>query len=324
MKVLVAGAGGAIGGALTQRLLQLGHSVRAADIRPLAEWWQVPAEAELMPGCDLSELANGLRACRGMEQVYLLASDMGGMGFIEVHKAACMLSVRISANVLAACRDTGVERLFFSSSACAYPLGSQTSATPVPLAEHMAYPADPEDGYGWEKLFSERMCRHFYEDFGLETRVARYHNVYGPHATWTGERAKAPAAICRKVAEAVLSGRKDIEVWGDGEQARSFMYVDDCIEGTLRLMASDHRQPLNIGSAETVTINQLISTVEAIAGVTLHRRYDPTKPQGVRGRTSDNTLCREVLGWEPDTALRQGLEPTYRWIYDRLSTAGQA
>lgn len=318
MNVLVAGAGGAIGGALTQRLLALGHNVRAADIKPVSEWWRSPGDAECIAECDLSDLRQSVRVCHHIDQVYLLAADMGGMGFIEANKAACMLSVRISANVLHAARDAGVQRLFFSSSACIYPLGRQANTHPEPLAENMAYPADPEDGYGWEKLFSERLCRHFREDYGLETRVARYHNVYGPYGSWVGGREKAPAAICRKIAEAVHSGRHVIDIWGDGEQTRSFMYIDDCIDGTLKLMESSHSDPLNIGSAEAVTVNELVSIVEAIADVKLERRYDLTKPQGVRGRTSDNALCRERLDWEPNTPLRHGLDPTYRWILQQV------
>lgn len=320
MNILIAGAGGAIGGALTRYLANQGHTVRGVDIKPLSEWHQTPPSADLIENCDLSELSNCLSCCKNIDEVYMLAADMGGMGFIETNKAACMLSVRISSNMLVAARDSGVAKYFYSSSACVYPGERQTSTTPMPLAEHMAYPADPEDGYGWEKLFSERLCRHFREDFGLETRIARYHNVYGLHSTWDGGREKAPAAICRKVAEAAMSGSNSIEIWGDGEQARSYMYMDDCIEGTLMLMQSDMPAPLNIGSAETVTVNQMVSIVENIAGIKLERHYDLSKPQGVRGRTSDNTLCKELFDWEPSTPLAQGLEKTYRWIYDQLLT----
>jgi GDP-D-mannose 3',5'-epimerase len=318
MKVLVTGAGGAIGGALTERLLKAGHSVRAVDLKPLTEWWRAPKDAELLDRFDLRCERSCRIACENIDQVYLLAADMGGMGFIETNKAACMLTIQLSTNVLVAARDCGVERLFYSSSACVYPASRQTSTAPAPLEESMAYPADSEDGYGWEKLFSERMCRHFTEDYGLQTRVARYHNVYGPFSTWDGGREKAPAAICRKVALAVITSKHEIEIWGDGQQGRSFMYIDDCLEGSLGLMASDHREPLNIGSSELVSVNQLVSIVEQIAGVELHRTYDLSKPQGVRGRTSDNRLCRSMLGWEPTVSLIQGLEPTYRWVYDQV------
>jgi nucleoside-diphosphate-sugar epimerase len=243
---------------------------------------------------------------------------MGGMGFIETHRAECMISVLINTHLLMAAREAGVERYFYSSSACVYAADKQTRADVVPLKESDAYPAMPEDGYGWEKLFSERMCRHFREDFGLETRVARYHNVYGPHGTYAGGREKAPAAICRKIIGAVLEGVTEIEVWGDGEQTRSFMYIDDCLIGTQLLMASNVRDPLNIGSAEIVSINQLVDIVEGIAGVRLKRRYNLGAPKGVRGRSSDNSLISEALGWAPSISLRDGLEKTYRWIYDEL------
>jgi nucleoside-diphosphate-sugar epimerase len=230
-----------------------------------------------------------------------------------------MLSVLINTHLLQAALDAGVERYFYSSSACVYAQDKQLVPDIEPLAESDAYPADPEDGYGWEKLFSERMCRHFTEDFGLTTRVARYHNVYGPHGAWTGGREKVPAAICRKVAEAKLSGTHEIEVWGDGEQTRSFMYIDDCVEGTCRIMASEISEPINLGSSEMVTINELVDIVEGIAEITVARRYDLAAPKGVRGRNSDNTMIRERLGWEPPTQLQDGLERTYRWIYDQVA-----
>jgi nucleoside-diphosphate-sugar epimerase len=246
---------------------------------------------------------------------------MGGMGFIETSKALCMLNVLINTHLIEAARAAGVERYFFASSACVYSLEKQTSAEVAPLEESDAYPAMPEDGYGWEKLFSERMCRHFREDFGLETRVARYHNVYGPHGTYAGGREKAPAAICRKVAYAKLTGAREIEIWGDGEQTRSFLYIDDCLAGTLALMQSDVAEPLNVGSDRLVTINELADIVEEIAGVRLRRRYDLDAPQGVRGRNSDNTLVRRLVGWEPRVSLEEGLERNYRWIEDRLRTS---
>jgi nucleoside-diphosphate-sugar epimerase len=250
--------------------------------------------------------------------VYNLAADMGGMGFIENNKALCMVSVLINTHLLIAARDTGVKRFFYSSSACVYNADKQTSPAVTPLKEGDAYPAMPEDGYGWEKLFSERMCRHFREDFGLHTRLARYHNVYGPHGTWTGGREKAPAAICRKVIEAQLSGTRSIDIWGDGNQTRSFTWIDDCVKGTVAILESDIVEPLNLGSSELVSINQLVDLVEAIAGVRLERRYHLDAPKGVNGRNSDNGLIRSLLGWEPSTPLRSGMENTYRWIYDEI------
>ena len=244
---------------------------------------------------------------------------MGGMGFIESHKADCMLSVLINTHMLVAARESKVERYFYSSSACVYAADKQTRPDVAPLREEDAYPAMPEDGYGWEKLFSERLCRHFREDFRLETRVARYHNVYGPHGTYDGGREKAPAAICRKVIAAQRAGSDEIEIWGDGEQTRSFMYIDDCLYGTRAIMASDIVDPLNLGSDELVTINQLIDIVEDIAGVRLKRRYNLNAPKGVRGRCSDNTRIRQELGWAPVVRLRHGMEHTYRWIYDQMA-----
>jgi nucleoside-diphosphate-sugar epimerase len=253
-----------------------------------------------------------------MDLAYNLACDMGGMGFIENNKALCMISVLINTHLLMAARDAGIARYFYASSACVYNADKQMSPDVIPLKEEDAYPAMPEDGYGWEKLFSERMCRHFREDFELRTRIARYHNVYGPFGTWTGGREKAPAAICRKVAEAKRSGRREIEIWGDGHQTRSFTWIDDCVHGTVRLLESEIVEPLNIGSSELVTINQLVDIVEAIAGVRLVRRYDVAAPKGVNGRNSDNTRILALLGWEPSTRLRDGLETTYRWIYDEM------
>jgi nucleoside-diphosphate-sugar epimerase len=243
------------------------------------------------------------------------------MGFIEANKAACMISVLINTHLLMAGKDAGIQRLFFSSSACIYNVALQQDADVTALREEDAYPALPEDGYGWEKLFSERMCRHFLDDFGIQTRVARYHNVYGPHGTFDGGREKAPAAICRKVAHAQLTGSEEIEIWGDGEQTRSFMYIDDCVYGTTRVMESEILDPINLGSSELVTINQLVDIVEEIAGVRLTRRYALDAPKGVRGRNSDNTLIRAHLRWEPDTSLATGLERTYAWIHDQLTAA---
>ena len=317
MKALVSGAGGFVGGHLVAALLNDGHAVRGVDRLPLGEWQQLHEGAECVVA-DLSLPDACKDACAGVDEVYNLAADMGGIGFIEHNKSACMLSVLISTQMLVAARDAGVERFFYSSSACVYPQGRQQSTDAAPLREADAYPALPEDGYGWEKLFGERMCRHFREDFGLQTRVGRYHNVYGPHTTWRGGREKAPAAICRKVAEAALSGSGEIEVWGDGRQTRSFTHVDDCVEGTLRIAAGEHAEPLNLGSSELVTIDELVSIVEEIAGVSLRRRYRPDAPQGVRGRNSDNTLIRDTLGWEPSIGLREGLAGTYAWVAEQV------
>ncbi|MCP5025130.1 MAG: NAD-dependent epimerase/dehydratase family protein, partial [Actinomycetia bacterium] len=258
-------------------------------------------------------------AVAGVDQVYNLAADMGGMGFIENNKALCMLSVLINTHLLQAANDGGVGRYFFSSSACVYAAGKQTDPDVTALAEADAYPAMPEDGYGWEKLFSERMCRHFREDFGLVTRVARFHNVYGPYGTWQGGREKAPAAICRKIAEAKLSGRHEIDVWGDGLQTRSFMYIDDCLTGVRKLMDSEVVEPVNLGSAELVSINGLVDLVSDIAGIEVERHHDLSAPQGVRGRNSDNTLINELLGWEPTISLRDGMAQTYDWIWGQMA-----
>ena len=316
--VVVTGAGGFIGGHLVRVLQQRGHTkIRAVDVKPLNEWYQKTPGVENQVG-DLALLEPCRAAAKDARMIYNLAADMGGMGFIETHKAECMISVLINTHMLMAAKDAGVQRFFYSSSACVYAAGKQTRPDVPPLREEDAYPAMPEDGYGWEKLFSERMCRHFHEDFGLETRIARYHNVYGPHGTYDGGREKAPAAICRKVIAAKLSGAHDIEVWGDGEQTRSFMYIDDCLYGTRRLMASEMREPLNIGSDELVTINQLIDLAEDIGGIKLKRRYKLDAPKGVRGRCSENTLIKATLGWAPSVRLRDGLEKTYRWIHDEM------
>lgn len=317
--VVVTGAGGFIGGHLVAALLHDGLSVRAVDVKPLDEWYQVRDEAENLVR-DLSLIESAREALAGgAGEVYNLAADMGGMGFIENNKAACMLSVLTSTHVLMAAKEAGVDRYFYSSSACVYAADKQTDVDVVALKEEDAYPALPEDGYGWEKLFSERMARHFFEDYGVATRVARYHNVYGPHGTWDGGREKAPAAICRKVAIAALTGQREIEIWGDGEQTRSFMYVDDCVKGSIMLTRSDFGEPVNIGSSELVTINQLVDIAEQIAGIKVQRTYNLAAPKGVRGRNSDNTLIMEELGWEPSIRLLDGLEITYRWIYDNVA-----
>jgi nucleoside-diphosphate-sugar epimerase len=315
---VVTGAGGFIGGHLVRRLLDEGYAVRAVDTKPESEWHQVHDDAQnLVRDLELREACD--EAAAGAATIYNLAADMGGMGFIEANKAACMQSVLISTHMLMAAREHDVERFFYSSSACVYAADKQVDPDVTALKEADAYPAMPEDGYGWEKLFSERMARHFREDYGLATRVGRYHNVYGPHGTYDGGREKAPAAICRKVATAALTGEHRIEIWGDGEQTRSFMYIDDCLEGTMRLTASDVVEPLNIGSDELVTINDLVSIVEEIAGITLKRDYKLDAPQGVRGRNSDNTKIEAELGWAPSIPLRDGMERTYRWIHDQIT-----
>jgi nucleoside-diphosphate-sugar epimerase len=313
-KAVVCGAGGFIGGHLVKSLLENGiEVVRAVDVKPLDEWYQVTDGVENL-SLDLKDQASCHVAAEGLSLVYQLAADMGGMGFIENNKALCMLSVLTNTHMLIAAKDAGVKRFFYSSSACVYNGEKQTNPDVVALKESDAYPALPEDGYGWEKLFSERMCRHFEEDFGLVARVARYHNVYGPHGTWNGGREKAPAAICRKVIEAKRSGKHEIEIWGNGHQTRSFMYIDDCVQGTQMIMESDIDEPINLGSSELVTINQLVDIVEDIAGIKLKRNYNLSAPKGVNGRNSDNTLILEKLAWEPSTKLRDGMEKTYRWI----------
>jgi len=318
--ILIAGGGGFIGGWMAREAFARGYShVRSVDVKPLEEWYQVHADADNLI-LDLRNPDDCRRALRNVDCVINLAADMGGMGYIEAHRANCMVSVLINTNLLCAARDAGVKRYFFSSSACVYNIDKQREADVTPLKEADAYPAMPEDGYGWEKLFSERMCRHFFEDFGIQTRAARYHNVYGPHGTWDGGREKAPAAICRKVAAAKLSGKHDIEIWGDGEQTRTFMYIDDCVRGTFMLADGDFAEPINLGSAELVSINQMVDIVEKIAGIKLKRSYKLDAPKGVRGRSSDNTLINKLFGWEPTISLEEGLEKTYRWIYDQIVT----
>jgi GDP-D-mannose 3', 5'-epimerase len=320
VKVLVAGAGGFIGGALVADLLKSGADVRAVDRKPTGDWHQLHnmADNQIL---DLQHLDACRQAVEGCEQVYNLAADMGGMGFIETHKAECMLSVLISTHILVAARDAGVERVFYSSSACVYAAEHQVDPDVTALKESDAYPAMPEDGYGWEKLFSERLARHFLEDYGLQTRVARYHNVFGPNGTYAGGREKAPAAICRKVVEATLNGVHEIEIWGDGKQTRSFMFIDDCIKGSQMIMTGASPTPVNLGSSELVSIDDLVTIVEGIAGISLKRRYNLDAPQGVRGRNSDNTEILRTYGWEPAIPLLQGLEQTYSWVRDQVSRA---
>ncbi|MEO1065191.1 MAG: NAD-dependent epimerase/dehydratase family protein [Actinomycetota bacterium] len=318
-RILVAGGGGFIGGHLVLDLLEQGHEVRSVDAKPTDRWYQLHPDADNQV-LDLQLLEHARSAVEGVDRVYNLAADMGGMGFIENNKALCMLSVLINTHLLQASQDAGVGRFFFASSACVYAADKQVSPEVTALAEADAYPAMPEDGYGWEKLFSERMCRHFREDFGLETRIARFHNVYGPHGTWTGGREKAPAAICRKVAEAVQGDLDTIEIWGDGEQTRSFMYIDDCVHGIQAIADSDIVEPINLGSSELVSINRLVEIVSDIAGIELQRNHDLSAPQGVRGRNSDNTKILAELGWEPKISLRDGLRPTYDWISTQLKS----
>jgi nucleoside-diphosphate-sugar epimerase len=320
--IVVGGGGGFIGGHLIADLQRRGcTNLRAVDIKPTDQWHQHHKGVDNLQ-LDLRERDACLTACAGAAEVYNLASDMGGMGFIESNKALCMLSVLINTHMLMAARDRGVEKFFYSSSACVYNASKQESEDVTALREIDAYPAQPEDGYGWEKLFSERMCRHFSEDFSIATRVARFHNVYGPHGTWDGGREKAPAAICRKVIQARESGNHEIEIWGDGKQTRSFMYIDDCLHGIERIMRHDVPEPINLGSNELVTINGLVDLVEDIAGVKLKRRYNLDAPKGVNGRNSDNTLIRTYLGWAPSIRLREGMEKTFAWIYDEYLRTG--
>src|SRR6266550_1735429 len=309
-RVLVSGAGGFIGHHLVKYLKGRGYWVRGVDLK-IPEYGETSAdEFELL---DLRRWDDCLQATRGMKEVYNLAANMGGIGFIESHKAEIMHdNALINIHMLEAARLHRVIRYLYTSSACIYPKYRQDSPEVTPLREEDAYPADPEDGYGWEKLFSERQCRHYREDYGLETRVVRFHNIYGPFGTYDGGREKSPAAICRKIA--LVNDGGEIEVWGDGEQTRSYCYIDDCVDGILRLMRSDHREPLNLGSDRLVTINQLVDIVARAAQKQVRRRHDLSKPQGVRGRNSDNARLRAVLQWEPPTTLEQGLERTYRWI----------
>jgi len=313
MKYLVVGAGGFIGGHVVSRLIKDNAQVRAVDIKPFNLWFQKFEQCENF-SLDMKILDNCFQLTRDVDFVLNLACNMGGIGFIENNKAECMLSVLINTNLLQTSIDNGIKKYFFSSSACAYNTELQKDPNIKGLKEDDAYPAMPENGYGWEKLFSERMCRHFYEDFGLETRVARFHNIYGPLGTYDGGREKAPAALCRKVIEAKIKNNKTIDIWGDGNQTRSFLYIDDCVEAIMRLFQSDFRDPINIGSEEKVSINELVSIIENIAEVKLEKNYQLDKPKGVNGRSSDNTLIRKVLNWEYEYSLNQGIRKTYNWI----------
>jgi len=318
-RILVTGAGGFIGHHLVKHLTARNYWVRGVDIK-VPEYEKTAAhEFELL---DLRGWANCLQATRGIDIVYSLAANMGGIGFIESHKAEIMHdNALINLHMLEAARLNGIEKFLYTSSACVYPGYRQTSPDVTPLKEEDAYPADAEDGYGWEKLFAERQCWHYFEDYGLKTFVVRFHNIFGPLGTYDGGREKSPAAICRKIA--LAKEIDEIEVWGDGQQTRSYCFIDDCVEGIHRLMQSDQHSPLNLGQDRMVTINELVDMVAVIAGKQITKRYDTTKPQGVRGRNSDNTRLREVLQWEPKISLEKGLEVTYHWIYEQLVRTGR-
>ena len=316
-KILVAGGGGFIGGHLAKSLLNRGHDVRVVDVKPLNQWYQRNEGAENIVA-NLEEKDACFSASEGCDEVYNLACNMGGMGFIENNKALCMLSILINTHLLMAAKEFQIKKYLYSSSACVYAADKQTDTTVTALKESDAYPAMPEDGYGWEKLFSERMCKHFEEDFGMQVRVVRFHNVYGPDGTWRGGREKAPAALSRKIIEAKKSDNLKIEVWGDGEQTRSFMYIDDCITGLYKLMESDFSDPINLGRSELVSINQLIDIISEISGVEVEREHNLDAPQGVRGRNSDNSLILDKLKWEPEVDLKTGLAKTYAWIEEQI------
>jgi GDP-D-mannose 3',5'-epimerase len=321
-KVLVTGAGGFIGHHLTNYLVDCGYWVRGVDIKT-PEFEQTQADEFLL--LDLTVADNCFRATNGIDEVYGLAANMGGIGFIENNKAVIVRdNTLMNLNMIEAARVTGVSRYLYTSSACIYPGYRQNEINATALKESDAYPADAEDGYGWEKLYMERVCRHYHEDFGLATRVVRFHNIFGPLGTYNGGREKSPAAICRKIA--LAKDGDEIEVWGDGEQRRSYCYIDDCLEGIYRLMRSDHCEPINLGQDRMISINELVDIVAVIAGKRINKRYDLSKPQGVRGRNSDNTLLRKVLNWEPTVSLEEGLARTYRWIVGELekSTASMA
>ena len=322
-KILVVGAGGFIGGHLTNRLLRDGNSIIATDIKPKEYWFQDFENAKNFYSTDMKDINNCRNVTEGIDYVFNMACNMGGMGFIENNKAECMQSVLINTNLLISCKENGIKKYFFSSSACAYNTSKQQKIFINGLKEEDAYPAYPEDGYGWEKLFSERMCRHFMEDYGIQVRIARYHNIYGPYGTYDGGREKSPAALCRKVFKAKKNNEKKIEVWGDGKQTRSFLYIDDCIDGTLRLFNSNYSDPVNIGSDEQVSINQMIEIIEDVSGTKkLERVYQLDKPKGVRGRSSNNDLVKKVLNWSFKIKLKEGLKKTYDWISGEMSKQG--
>ena len=316
-KILVTGAGGFIGGHLVKELLNKGHSVRAVDKKPLKEWYQIFNDVENF-ALDMSIKDNCFKMAKGVSGVLNMACNMGGMGFIENNKAECMLSVLVNTHMLMACKEHKVKKYFFSSSACAYNKDLQDKPDISGLKESDAYPANPEDGYGWEKIFSERMCRHYLEDYGLDTKVARYHNIYGPKGTYDGGREKAPAALCRKVILANQKNSDIIDVWGDGKQTRSFLFIEDCVEATLQFFNSDHHGPINIGSEEKVSINEMIEKIEKISSKNFKKNYQLDKPKGVRGRNSNNDLIRKLLKWEPKYNLYEGLKKTYQWIEEDI------
>ena len=315
IKVLVTGAGGFIGSHLVTFLRQKGYWVRGVDIKE-PEFSPLDADEFLL--LDLRRWENCLKATEGMDEVYALAADMGGMGFISAHHAQILYNNSlINLHTLEAARENGVKRYLYTSSACIYPEYLQEETDVKPLKEEDAYPAQPQDAYGWEKLVSEILCHHYRNDYGLETRTVRFHNIFGEKGTWEGGREKAPAALCRKIAMAKLTGEHRVDIWGDGEQTRSFCYIDDCVEGLYRLMSSDFHEPLNLGQDRMVTINQLADIIAAAAGITVEKQHIDG-PQGVRGRNSDNTKLREVLGWEPAVSLEEGLAVTYRWIEEQV------
>ena len=316
MNALIAGAGGFIGGYLAKNLKKNYKKITCVDIKPLKKWYQLDKDFNNIQG-DLRDPDVSKNTLKNIDHVYNLACDMGGMGFIENNKADCMLSVLINTNLLRYSVKNNVENFFFSSSACVYPSYKQKDPSNPFLKESDTYPADPEDGYGWEKLFSERMCKNFSEDYGIAVRIARYHNVYGPNGSWNDGREKAPAALTRKVIEAKISNKKEIEIWGDGKQIRSFMYIDDCITGTNLLFNSNFNEPLNIGSSKFVTINELVDILEEIADIKLKRNYLVDAPKGVDSRSSDNTLIKSKLNWEPVFDIKKGMQNLYNWIYQQ-------
>ncbi len=319
-KILIVGAGGFIGGHLVKRLRKNKNSIVAVDIKPKEYWFQDYDDVKNYYSTDMKEIDNCRKVTKNIDYVFNMACNMGGMGFIENNKAECMQSVLINTNLLIACKENKIKKYFFSSSACAYNKTMQQDVFINGLKENDAYPADPEDGYGWEKLFSERMCRHFMEDYGIQVRIARYHNIYGPYGTFDGGREKAPAALCRKIINAKKNNQNKIEVWGDGQQTRSFLYIDDCLDGTLRLFESDYSEPLNIGSDEQVSINQMIDIIEEISQIKkIKREYRLDKPKGVRGRSSNNDLVKKVLNWSFKIKLKDGLKKTYDWINNEIS-----
>jgi len=322
-KILVVGAGGFIGGHLVKKLLANGNQIVCCDIKPKEYWFQDFDETENHYAMDMKDILNCRKVSNGVNYVFNMACNMGGMGFIENNKAECMQSVLINTNLLIACNEYKIEKYFFSSSACAYNIDKQQQPFIEGLKEDDAYPANPEDGYGWEKLFSERMCRHFMEDYGIQVRIARYHNIYGPYGTYDGGREKAPAALCRKIIQAKKENSQSIDVWGDGEQTRTFLFIDECIEGTLKLFESDYSEPINIGSDEQVTINQMINIISEIAEIEkLNKNYQLDKPKGVRGRSSNNELIKKVLNWSYQMSLKDGLTKTYKWIESQMSQKG--